>query len=852
MILQKKQTEYVTNNDRYKLFSIIFSVVSLFILCLSFFVNMPIVLIGLLLLISALNIVKARKNFILLIIGLILFYCNYSVCVTNFIQSGYYSFFSKTLYAYRSLQSLLLFTLVIFVCIPQKIESVNFKQIYSKRDVHILIHIVALLVLLFIIAFGYSGGGFGQRGSYNQLWGYFPVFVLIGLFFSKNNKLIKNIYLTISVIYVCLNLIFKERLYVVQIAIILVMFFCPDKLIRNKKLTILLLIVGYLIFTFIGNFRNVDGYNIWNALWINIKTSFETLFSLDTAASSFYTGQTFVNHAFLDDWFKRLSMLGLFVLSILFGMSLFPKASLPDYTIQFMEEAHKHSFGGYLPLYGYYYLGLLGVLLIALYIVGIYKMIANWNKNDVTKLLSIVVLSSTFTWYLYSPSAITRNLLLVLILYYSIIVIDNILKKVFCKSKNTNDNKNDNYDPLGGYGMSKILYVSNVCSENEYLKLFKGAKKFVSQQSQKFNRLMAEGFALNGCDVEVVSGRPVSFLQKQKIFKYKQEECNGVKYHYLGFLNFKFIRNVILNFKAKKFAKKWCKQNPNGIMFCDALNLSMSNAVSKVFSKNNMPIVTCVTDLPEDLMIGANKLKANVFTKMFNNVSTRTSKYVVLSKYMMESPNLKNKPFIVIEGFADYNLSNLQEDNNIKSDKKIIMYAGLLYKKYGVSALLNGFIQSNIKDYELHFYGVGNSADLEDDALAEILTASKQYNNIKYGGSISSQECFKNEKQATLLINPRPTNERFVKNSFPSKNMEYMSSGTPLLTTNLPSMPEEYKAYCYIIEDETEKGISSKLQEICTKDVNELNQKGQEGKRFVIENKNNKIQTKKIIDFIKE
>ena len=309
---------------------------------------------------------------------------------------------------------------------------------------------------------------------------------------------------------------------------------------------------------------------------------------------------------------------------------------------------------------------------------------------------------------------------------------------------------------------------------------------------------------------------------------------------------------MILNFKAKKFAKKWCKQNPSGIMFCDSLNLSVANAVSKVFSKNKMKIITCVTDLPEDLMQGANPLKAKIFFKAFNNVSKRTDKYVVLSKYMMESPSLYKKPFIVIEGFADYQIKNDKEQVAEKKSNKTIMYAGLLYKKYGVNTLLKAFIASELKDVEINFYGVGNANDASDDALCEILDAAKQFSNIKYCGSLSSQECFEKEKQATLLVNPRPINERFVKNSFPSKNMEYMSSGTPLLTTNLPSIPEEYYEYCYVFEDETIEGFSKKLKELFEKDDAELEQMGLKGKRFVLEQKNNKVQTMKILDFIKE
>lgn len=397
----------------------------------------------------------------------------------------------------------------------------------------------------------------------------------------------------------------------------------------------------------------------------------------------------------------------------------------------------------------------------------------------------------------------------------------------------------------------KVLYVSNLCSEEEYNRLFSGSKVLVSQQSQRFNRLMAEGFALNGCEVQVVSGRPVSSIQKQKVFKHKDETVNNVNYHYLGFLNFKFIRNILLSIKAKKFAKKWCKNNPDGVMFCDALNLSVASAISKVFRKKNMKVITCITDLPEDLMMGANKLKSTIFTRFFKKVTKCSTHYVLLSKYMSESPNLFERPSIVVEGISDDSLSRIASVP-AKKGKKIIMYAGLLYKKYGVGNLLNGFIKAKISDYEMHFYGIGNKHDENDDVLKDIIEASQKHDNIKYCGSVSSRECFEKEMQATLLVNPRPTNERFVRNSFPSKNIEYMSSGTPLLTTNLPSMPEEYKDYCYIIEDETEDGVCNVLKKITSLKIDELERMGKKGRDFILNQKNNKFQTKRIIDFIKE
>ena len=64
---------------------------------------------------------------------------------------------------------------------------------------------------------------------------------------------------------------------------------------------------------------------------------------------------------------------------------------------------------------------------------------------------------------------------------------------------------------------------------------------------------------------------------------------------------------------------------------------------------------------------------------------------------------------------------------------------------------------------------------------------------------------------ATLLINPRFSNEEYTKYSFPSKNMEYMASGTPILTTKLPGMPKEYYEYIYLFEEESIEGMKNKM-----------------------------------------
>ena len=57
-------------------------------------------------------------------------------------------------------------------------------------------------------------------------------------------------------------------------------------------------------------------------------------------------------------------------------------------------------------------------------------------------------------------------------------------------------------------------------------------------------------------------------------------------------------------------------------------------------------------------------------------------------------------------------------------------------------------------------------------------------------GCVTNDEIVRLQCEATLLVNPRPSDKEFCKYSFPSKTIEYMASGTPVLMTKLPGVPD--------------------------------------------------------------
>ena len=205
--------------------------------------------------------------------------------------------------------------------------------------------------------------------------------------------------------------------------------------------------------------------------------------------------------------------------------------------------------------------------------------------------------------------------------------------------------------------------------------------------------------------------------------------------------------------------------------------------------------------------------------------------------------NPKNKPYAIIEGLADDSIINKPNLFENKHQEKTIMMAGLLENIYGVETLLEAFKLVNAQDARLNFYGKGSS-------VAKIKEAAETDSRIRYCGELTNQQIVEEEKKCTLLINPRPPIGEWTAYSFPSKNMEYMASGTPLVAFDLPCIPEEYNQFFYQIPEYTPESIRALLQELLNKDKKELHDFGIKAQNWIINNKNPKSQTQKFLDCI--
>lgn len=382
-----------------------------------------------------------------------------------------------------------------------------------------------------------------------------------------------------------------------------------------------------------------------------------------------------------------------------------------------------------------------------------------------------------------------------------------------------------------------IVYAVTTCSDKVYKQLFSHVAVKPAFQSQKYHRLLIEGLA-TGAKVDVVANPPVNrSVLSENFVALPREEEGGAEYRYIPAIRNPILKAVCVGLGT--FFQTLFLLRKDSAVIVDGLNRIPALSAMLAARIRRKPCVGIVTDLPD--MLGGSSFSK----KLANFVIRHCTAYVLLTEAMNDYLNKKGKPYVILEGHADITMADRIPSLEKKTAPRVCFYAGGVSKQYGLGNLVEGFRKANIPNAKLHIYGPG-------DYVEELQKIAQEDSRIFYGGMLLNTEIVSKEQEATLLINPRPTDEEYVKYSFPSKTMEYMASGTPVLTTVLPGMPKEYHPYVYLLEDESADGIAEKLREVLFNSEEALFRKGQEARSFVLEQKNNVIQAQKILEMLKK
>jgi glycosyltransferase involved in cell wall biosynthesis len=400
----------------------------------------------------------------------------------------------------------------------------------------------------------------------------------------------------------------------------------------------------------------------------------------------------------------------------------------------------------------------------------------------------------------------------------------------------------------------KILFFGSCVAEEDLSYIISNERGQVQFAAQKVCWFFIKGVeaCLTACDLLLslrVSSYPV--FQKVFVFNLKHRQCaNGRTITYVPYVNLPGIRYISTVIMALFHLSRWLWQTKNSSERCIivyAMYQPHIIATWLVSQLTGIKTIMIVPDLPE-YMNFASRGKLNSWLREVNVrvahwIAAGFDGLVFFSKNMAEKIDCRKLRWIVIEGCVEVTPDKSAVSFTPTCETKAIMYSGNLNRVYGVGNLIEAVRQIINPELELWLCGSG-------EMVAEIKQYAEQDSRIKYFGSLPNQEVLSMQQRAMLLVNPRNNDQEFTRYSFPSKNLEYMSSGRPVILCRMDGIPEEYYDYVLLADNGTAEAIRIAIVTAMNRSAEELNCLGETARTFVNKNKNYISQCEKIRDML--
>lgn len=354
----------------------------------------------------------------------------------------------------------------------------------------------------------------------------------------------------------------------------------------------------------------------------------------------------------------------------------------------------------------------------------------------------------------------------------------------------------------------KILFVCGYFEENAEKEVIENSKKTVQFSSNLFQQKLINAFTELGKNFYVLSAPFLgSYPNESKIKRFNgfSKECI---YDYVHFNNIWGIRNFSRTCSLKKKMDSFinCKDEDKVLIVYSVHTPFLEAAVYAKEKDPRIKIALIVPDLPEYMNLNAHisllyKIGKKLDIYRFNKLNKHVDSYMLLTEKMRDKLNVGVRPYIIVEGLVEekdiIESEELSFPNNSNSNTKglkYIVYTGKMNEKFGVKDLIEAFLMLKNENYRLILCGSG-------DCNEYIKKRSAFDSRIQMLGQVSPEESHNWQQSADVLVNPRPNEGEFVKYSFPSKNIEYLLTGKPVVAYLLDGMPREYKDFIYCIKE---------------------------------------------------
>lgn len=313
----------------------------------------------------------------------------------------------------------------------------------------------------------------------------------------------------------------------------------------------------------------------------------------------------------------------------------------------------------------------------------------------------------------------------------------------------------------------------------------------------------------NKCRLSLLSTTPIASYPREKTVKIKGETVElfgDLKYTKIPFLNLFIIKQMTQMRSLRKALQRLRPNSEDTVIVNFNPYVELAIPTLKFAKKHKIKTVCIVADIPTRVPDSYGLIKRWLRCLEIKKYHRNIGKYdglVVLNKEVVNHFASDKSYYLMDGGVTEKEIERSVVIPPDKHDNSQILYAGALESYNGIKEMIEGFLKVD-KNLTLVICG--------DGALAPyVKEMSEKHENIIFKGRVAHQEAVALQRSSGLLISTRPVDDFEMKVTFPSKIIEYMLSGTPVLTTRLNGLTTAYEDklfFCGQIPSEIAKGIS--------------------------------------------
>lgn len=345
-----------------------------------------------------------------------------------------------------------------------------------------------------------------------------------------------------------------------------------------------------------------------------------------------------------------------------------------------------------------------------------------------------------------------------------------------------------------------------------------------------------------------------SFPKDSKFLFIKGRSSFTKKYIFIGisYLNIPILKNFWKFSILKKTLNKNILKTSPEIVICNTLNLAQLAAVACSTTKNKCIKSVIIMDLPifpGDCSIGYQFYLRYIEWPLVKFALRKFDYFIVATRNISNLLNLPSNRISVLDGiYSSKKYGPKELKLNLKKKPKeqfptnTIMYSGSLDQRYGVKSLVDSFRQETSISANLIICGSG-------PLRKYIENSANEDSRIRYLGLMDVESLRQLQASVDLLVNPRDNFGDYNLYSFPSKTLEYMASGTPVLMNKLSCMSSDYDDLIYY-RDTNETFLEAIKRVLCIP-INERTNRAYSAQKFVLSSKTSSKQVDRILSELK-